>query len=404
MSDTMNIVGKESQEIKFNATIAEFEPSWNAVYAVSLGVACLIISEFLPVSLLTPMAKNLNVSEGTAGQAISVTAIVAMVSSLFMGSLTKKLDRRWVLLAFCVLQVLSNVVVAISPNFTFLLAGRILLGVGLGGFWGMSAATAMRLVPPQSVPKALSVIFGAVSVATVAAAPLGSYLGTLMGWRNVFFIASGLSACALIWQAITLPSMPTQNSPGLNTVLKLLKRPSIKGGMLATFFMFIGYASLFTYLRPFLEKVTGVDNDLLSILLLGFGIANLIGTVVSKYLFEWSLPRSLILMPFFMGCTGILLVIFGNIIVVAFLLIALWGMFLGVIQVGWTAWLTRAIPDETESGGGLQIAIIQLAITTGAAIGGVVMNRFDVVAVFLASAVFTLGAALVALAAFKEKK
>jgi len=400
----MNIAGKESPELKFDTSVADLQPSWNAVYAISLGVACLIISEFLPVSLLTPMAKSLNVSEGTAGQAISVTAIVAMASSLFTGALTKKTDRRWILLAFCVLQVLSNLLVALSPNFTFLLTGRILLGVGLGGFWGMAAATTMRLVPPKLVPRALSIIFGAVSVATVAAAPLGSYLGTLLGWRNVFLIVSGLSVGALVWQVATLPSMPTQNPPGLSSVLKLLKRPGVKGGMLGTFFMFIGYASLFTYLRPFLEKVTGVDNDQLSVLLLGFGVANLIGTVLSKYLFEWSLQRSLILMPFLMCGIAVLLPVLGHITIVAFLLTALWGMFLGVIQVGWTAWLTRAVPDETESGGGLQIAIIQLAITTGAASGGIMVDHTGVKGVFFASAVFTFVAALAAMLAFKKRE
>jgi predicted MFS family arabinose efflux permease len=158
-------------------------PAWNAVFALALGVAGLITSEFLPVSLLTPMAHDLHVTEGIAGQAISITAVVAMVASLLIAVLTKGLDRRWVLLSFSVLQVLSNVLVALAPTFLVLTIGRLLLGVAIGGFWAMSAAVAMRLVPSKDVPKALATIFGAVSVATVVAAPLGSYLGGLLGWR-----------------------------------------------------------------------------------------------------------------------------------------------------------------------------------------------------------------------------
>lgn len=132
-------------EEKSNETINE--PKWIAVYAISLAVAGLISSEFLPVSILTPIAKDLNVTEGIAGQAISITALIAMFSSLFTAMLTKTIDRRWVLLSFSVLQIISNLLVAFSPSFWVLMVGRVFLGVAVGGFWAMSTPTAMRLVP-----------------------------------------------------------------------------------------------------------------------------------------------------------------------------------------------------------------------------------------------------------------
>src|SRR3954449_10315956 len=107
------------------------KPAWNAVYALSLGVAGLITSEFLPVSLLTPMAKDLHITEGIAGQAISITAVVAMVASLLIAIVTKRMNRRLVLLSFSVLQILSNVLVAFAPNFLILTIGRILLGIAI---------------------------------------------------------------------------------------------------------------------------------------------------------------------------------------------------------------------------------------------------------------------------------
>src|SRR4051812_38164523 len=104
------------------------KPAWNAVYALSLGVAGLITSEFLPVSLLTPMAKDLHITEGIAGQSISITAVVAMVASLLIAIVTKRMDRRHVLLSFSVLQILSNVLVAFAPNFLILTIGAITVG------------------------------------------------------------------------------------------------------------------------------------------------------------------------------------------------------------------------------------------------------------------------------------
>ncbi|MBN7800262.1 MFS transporter [Algoriphagus aestuariicola] len=169
---------------------------WKAIWAIALGVASLIIAEFLPVSLLTPLANDLGITEGLAGQTISATADAALISSCLITPITRRLDRRWVLLSFCVLQIVSCLIVYFSPNFPLLLIGRVLLGIGIGGFWAMSAATAMRLVPAESIPKALSIIFGAVSIATVIAAPMGSFLGAHMSWRYVFLITGGMGLIA----------------------------------------------------------------------------------------------------------------------------------------------------------------------------------------------------------------
>ncbi len=115
---------------------------------------------------------------------------MALVTGLLIATATRNIDRRWVLMFFSVLQIVSSLMVAFADSLAFLLLGRLLLGVAIGGFWAMSTATAMRLVPAAHVPKALAIIFSAVSVATVVAAPLGSYLGELIGWRNVFILCA----------------------------------------------------------------------------------------------------------------------------------------------------------------------------------------------------------------------
>ncbi|HFT4022873.1 TPA: MFS transporter, partial [Shigella flexneri 2a] len=142
-------------------------PNWSAVFSVAFCVACLIIVEFLPVSLLTPMAQDLGISEGVAGQSVTVTAFVAMFASLFITQTIQATDRRYVVILFAVLLTLSCLLVSFANSFSLLLIGRACLGLALGGFWAMSASLTMRLVPPRTVPKALSVIFGAVSIALV---------------------------------------------------------------------------------------------------------------------------------------------------------------------------------------------------------------------------------------------
>ncbi len=377
-------------------------PHWGAVWSVALCVAGLIIAEFLPASLLTPMAHELAVSEGTVGMAISVTAAVAMVSSLFIGLCTASLDRRWVLMGFSLLLIISNLIVGLAPNFGVLIVGRVLLGIGIGGCWSMMAATAMRLVPKVNVPKALSIIFSAVSVATVLAAPLGSFLGMHIGWRNVFLIASLVGVISLVWQYATLPSMAPQGTVRLSEIFKILLRPVIRQGMISTFFMFMSYAVFFSYLRPFLENVTGVKDASLTWVLLSFGIANFLGASLSRYLLQWNLYKTLLLASLFMGLCVLGLMNWGTQVITTTVLVSFWGMVFGIVQVGWTHWLTRTIPEQAESAGGLQTGLIQLSITLGALGGGLVIDALDAQSVFLLSGVCAALGTIVGLYAFRN--
>lgn len=109
--------------------------SWRAVFAIAFSVACLLTAEFLPVSLLTPMAQGLGITEGMAGQSVAVTALAAIFASLFATSATRGIDRRRVVLGYAVLLILSSLLTAIADGFSVLLIGRALLGLALGGFW-----------------------------------------------------------------------------------------------------------------------------------------------------------------------------------------------------------------------------------------------------------------------------
>jgi predicted MFS family arabinose efflux permease len=108
----------------------------------------LIASEFMPVSLLTPIAADLRATEGMAGQAISVSGLFAVVTSLFIATIAGRFDRRHVLMGLTALMLGSLVRIAQAPNFAVLMAARALLGITIGGFWSLATATVMRLVSP----------------------------------------------------------------------------------------------------------------------------------------------------------------------------------------------------------------------------------------------------------------
>ena len=371
--------------------------AWSAVFAVSLCAATLVATEWMPVSLLTPIAGGLRLTEGQAGQAISVSGLFAILTSLFISASTRGIDRRSVLLWLTGTTLVSGLVVAFAPNYPVFMAGRALVGVAVGGFWSMSAATMIRIVPARDVPRALAVLNGGNALATTIAAPLGSFLGQYIGWRGAFFCVVPIAALTLLWQFFTLPAMPSQERAGAAAAFKVLRRPGVPYGMPAAALFFLGQFALFTYSRPFFEMVTCVDATTISALLLVMGVAGLIGTWLIGLVVHQRLYASLVLMPFTMAVIAVALTVYGSSLGVTAALMFLWGFVGTAAPVGWWTWLSTALPDDTEAGGGLMVAVVQLAITAGAAGGGVLFDTSGYRATFLFSAVILALSSLVIL-------
>lgn len=373
----------------------QIQPAWRAVFSLTMGVFGLLTAEYLPASLLTPMAQDLRVPESLAGQAVTVTAVVALFAGLLIPRLTRALDRRVVLLSFTVLMIFSNLLVALSSGMVMLLAMRILLGIALGGFWSMAAAVAMRLVPERLVPRALSIIFSGIAVGTVVSVPLGSYLGEMFGWRSAFIAAAAVGGISLIFQWITLPGMPPVIRVKTVSVFSLLQRPGVSVGMLGCVLAHTGQYALFTYIRPALEGLAHVDAKELSLILLAFGVANFTGTLLAGWLMERSLRFTLIVMPALVGAAALGMSILPLSIAGLTALTMLWGLAFGGIPVAWSGWVARTLPDEAESAGGMVVAAVQSSIAAGAAMGGLIYGMNGVSGVFITAACIMLSAALI---------
>ena len=369
-------------------------PAWMAVFSLAMGVFGLLTAEYLPASLLTLMATDLGVSEALAGQAVTVTAVVALFAGLLVPGLTRGIDRRLVLLGFSTLMVASNLLVAVSSSFAVLLLMRILLGIALGGFWSMAAAVAMRLVPSALLPRALSIIFSGIAIGTVVAVPLGSYLGGLYGWRSAFFAAAAVGMVTLAFQSFTLPRLAPRRPARLRTVLEVLQRPGIAMGMFGCVLVHSGHFAMFTYVRPFLEGTTGIGSQGLSLMLLGFGVANFVGTLLAGRLLERHPLAILVVMPALVGVAALALVLLPASLPGQAILLAIWGLAFGGVPVAWSNWVASAVPDQAESAGGMVVASVQSAIATGAAAGGAVFSFGGSAGVFVAAAVLMLLAAL----------
>ncbi|WP_421316790.1 MFS transporter [Aeromonas veronii] len=360
---------------------------------MSLCVALLIAAEFMPVSLLTPIATDLGASNGMAGLAIAISGLFAVPTSLLIAPLSHRLDRRHVLMGLAVVMLTSLIVIALSPNFTVLMVARALLGIVIGGFWALATATIMRLAGSPSVPKALGILYTGNAVATAFAAPIGSYLGGLIGWRGVFWLLVPLVVINLLWMVLCLPSMHSQARP--HSAFRLMRRPNVAIAIMGVTLTFAGAFSAFTYFRPFLETRTLVDLPQLSALLLALGLAGFAGTTAVSLLLHRHLYQMLRWLPLALGVITLALLTVAHHFWGVALMLILWGMLNSAIPVAWSAWITQGISDSPESGGGLMVAAIQLAITLGAAVGGWLLDSLSIRATFMGSALLLTAASMV---------
>jgi predicted MFS family arabinose efflux permease len=378
---------------------------WSGVFAMAVCVFALIASEFMPVSLLTPMAADLHITEGMAGQGIAISGAFAVLVSLSISAVAAKINRKTLLLCLTALMCLSGVTVGFAPNYLTYMVGRALIGVVVGGFWSMSAATAMQLVPASKVSRALAIFNGGNALATVVAAPLGSYLASLFGWRGAFFCLVPIALLAFVWQCFSLPSMEAKPlASGSSNVFKLLKSSLVTLGMLAVGIFFMGQFTLFTYIRPFLETVTRVDVSTLSLILLALGISGLIGTTFIGRFLKMGFYRTLTVIPVLMAGIAVTLMIVGSSVITVAVLLAVWGLIATAAPVGWWSWVARTLPQDADAGGGLMVAVIQLSIALGSTVGGVLFDSSGYRGTFSASAgMLLLSTLLVVLTARKAK-
>jgi predicted MFS family arabinose efflux permease len=370
---------------------------WGAVASLTLGVFGLVTAEFLPVSLLTPLSADLGVSTGVAGQSITTTAVLAAIAGPGVVIGTRNIDRRLTVLVLTALLIISSLIAAFASNIYTVLIARALLGIGLGGFWAMSAALAMRLVPPAKMPRAMAIIMAGVSLATVCAAPLGAWIGDTLGWRAAFHLSAAVGVIAFVAQAMLLPALPPTGHAGLGTLVALMRRPAIRTAIFTILLFVAGHFAGFTYIRPFLEQIPHLDVETISLILLAYGVAGFFGNFLGGLVSERSPRLSVTVFATLVAASAVVLAIGGASLAVAATAIALWGLAFGAFPVSIQSFVVRHAPDEAESAGALVIPAFQIAISSGAILGGVLIEMSGPVSViFLLAAASLLGASVMA--------
>jgi predicted MFS family arabinose efflux permease len=368
---------------------------WPGVLSIAIGAFALVTTEFLPVGLLPAIAAELHVTEGVAGMMVTVPGIVAALAAVLVTIGIAKLDRRFVLWGLTAMLLVSNLIVAFSHSFPLVLAGRALLGIGVGGFWALGPALSSRLAPGAEA-RALSIVFAGVSLGTVAGVPAGALIGDLYGWRTAFEGGSVVAVLVLLTQMRLLPSLPATQSVKFSHLPELLRVPKARLGIVMTVLIFGGQFTAYTYITPFLVQVTQLNPKTISTLLLVYGAAGLAGNFIAARILDRSVRAGLIATGLVLGVSTLALPLLGHGLAGAAVLMVFWGMAFGMMPMSVQTWIFQAAPHAMESGGAVFVATVQVALAGGALIGGVIVDQLGVSSAMVAGGALALAMAAVA--------
>lgn len=368
---------------------------WLAVFSLACGTFVLVNTEFLPIGLLSPIARSLGVTEGHAGLAVMLPGLVAAISAPLIMLFAKRMDRRRLLLLLSATVILANGIAVMADTFNVLLIGRIILGVGVGGFWSFAIPSGRRLVPEEQGARAISLITAGVAVGTVAGVPAGAFIGDLFGWRMAFTLNAVMALVIFVLQWIALPSLPAQQSIGLRAMLGVTKVPGIRYALIIGVFMAGGHFAAYTYLEPWLRFDLHLSASSISLLLMGYGIAGLIGTLASEFTVrEFGVKRAFMLNMLLLSLSVLVLSKFHVPLALASALVILWGLAFGALPVCLNIWTYQASPALFETGSALLVCVFQTSLALGALFGGVLADNAGVSSAFLLGGVLTLLAAI----------
>ncbi|WP_208950710.1 MFS transporter [Rahnella sp. ChDrAdgB13] len=364
---------------------------WLAVFSLACGTFVLVNTEFLPIGLLSPIAQSLGVTEGHAGLAVMLPGLVAAISAPLIMLFAKKMDRRNLLLLLSASVILANGIAVMAESFNVLLIGRIILGIGVGGFWSFAIPSGRRLVAEEQGARAISLITAGVAVGTVAGVPAGAFIGDLFGWPMAFTLNSALALVFFVLQWLALPSLPAQQSIGLRAMLGVTKVAGIRYALIIGVFMAGGHFAAYTYLEPWLRFNLKLPASDISLLLMGYGVAGLIGTLTTEITVrEFGVKKAFMLNMLLLSLSVLALSLLNLLLPLASALVILWGLAFGALPVCLNIWTYQASPALFETGSALLVCVFQTSLALGALFGGILADNAGVSSAFLLGGALTL--------------
>ncbi|MCH4246703.1 MAG: MFS transporter [Acinetobacter populi] len=374
MSPPNSICSDKNQSI----TSIPHQGSWLAILSVALSAFALVTGEFLAVGVLNEIAHDFQISIGTAGWTVTITAITGMFSALLIPLSAKSLDRRYLLLILMVIMVIANLLTALASNFTLVLLGRLLLGISIGGFWATAVALSGRVAPAHlPIAKATALVASGVTLASVLGVPIGTWLSHYSSWRTAFMIITVMGIILFFVQLRYLPQLKPSSALQLKELPVLIRHPIARKGWIIFIFIGLAHFAAYSYFAPFFKFQLGYSDGFISSLLLIFGVSGILGNAFAGYMGQINIRYTFALAGLAFAISFLCLPLFAIHIAAAVLLTALWGFAWGIIPTAVNIWMFVHAPESVEKGMPMITFTFLILIALGSALGGLIVDYFN---------------------------
>jgi len=371
-----------------------------ALWALALSAFAIGTTEFVIVGLIPTIAASLQVSVPSAGLLVSLYALGVAIGAPLLTAMTGRVPRKQLLLGLMVLFTIGNLVAWMAPDYTALMAARVLTGLAHGVFFSIGSTIATSLVPKEKAASAIALMFTGLTVALVTGVPLGTFIGQHFGWQATFLAVSLLGVIAVIGSAILVPSDIAGSKPApLLTQLAVLRKPRLLLVYAITTLGYGGSFIAFTYLAPILQQVSGFAASTVSLVMLVYGVSVAAGNIWGGKLADRLGPvRALQIVFALLALVLLVLTFTAPSKPLVLITVLAWGAvaFGNVpgLQVYVVRRAERDAPQAVDVASGLNIAAFNVGIALGAWGGGLIVAHLGLMATPWIGALVVVGALL----------
>lgn len=360
------------------------------ILILTIGVFGIINTEMGVIGVLPLIADHFGVSISQAGLLVSLFALVVALSGPTMPLLFSGINRKKVMLLVLGVFILSNIVSIFAANFTIALIARAVPAVFHPIYCSLAFTVAAASVSKEEAPKAVSKVFIGVSAGMVLGVPVSSFIASTTSLGMVMLFFAVVNAIAFIATLLFIPSIPVNERLSYGAQLSVLKKPITWFSIVAVIFMNASVFGVYSYLAEYLATVTKVSWNAISLMLLVYGMANILGSIIAGKLLTKNAMKSVISFPFALGAIYIILFLLGQFAVPMVLLILVWGIIGGIGANINQYWITSAAPEAPDFANGLFLTSANLGTTIGAAICGLFISELGTQYVVLGGLLFLI--------------